>query len=146
MIRRLYLTIHILLTLQSCYSRYTFDSGASSSRSILTNEKGHNLTVLHSSAQNLEDTERVAFSLRNNTGECVRIHTHAALETELSSSQTVIGYLDHLHTTGLSFPATETKIKNLHAVEVPMEGESLTCTKLYQVGTLECIHWPFPSL
>ena len=61
---------------------------------------GHNLTVYHNTAELLDDNERVAFTLKNRTGERVRIHTHTALETDISSSQTTIAYLHHMQTTG----------------------------------------------
>ena len=102
--------------------RYSLE-GSESVRSLSTNDRGQNLTVLHSSAEQPEDNERIAFSLKNSTGERVRVHTHSALETDISSSQTTIAYLDHLHVMGLSFPATATVIKNFQSVEVPFKGD-----------------------
>lgn len=99
----------------------TVDSGVR--KSVSTDEKGHHLTFIHSSAEEVEDNERVAFSLKNNTGERVRIHTHSDLEKETTRSQTTISYLDHLHLMPLSFPATETVIKNLQPVEVLFKGD-----------------------
>jgi len=91
--------------------------------SVSTDERGHNLTVLHSSAEEVKDNKRIAFSLKNSTGERVRVHAHSALEKDISSCQTTIAYLDHLHLMPLSFPATETVIKNLQPVEVPFKGD-----------------------
>jgi len=84
---------------------------------------GHNLTVIHSPADEVDDSERTAFSLKNTTGEQVRIHTHSAIESNIAKSQTTIMYLDHLQLMPLSFPATETVIKDLQAVEVLCKGD-----------------------
>ena len=84
---------------------------------------GHNLTVIHSPADQVDDSERTAFSLKNTTGEQVRIHTHSAIESNIAKSQTTIMYLDHLQLMPLSFPATETVIKDLQAVEVLCKGD-----------------------
>lgn len=92
-------------------------------KTISADEWGRHLTVLHRTAERLEGNERTAFSLKNNSGERVRVHTHSAVETDLSSSQTTISYLDHLHLMALSFPATETIINNLQSVEVPFKGD-----------------------
>jgi hypothetical protein len=86
-------------------------------------EVGHNVTVVHRAADQLEGHERIAFSLENRTGELLRVHTHSPLETNISSSQTTLVYLKHMHLMPLSFPATETAIKNLESVEVPFRGD-----------------------
>ena len=101
-------------------------------KSIEADERGRNLTVIHSSAEKLDDNERVSFSLKNTTGERMRIHTHSALETDLSSSHTTIAYLDHLHLMPLSFPATSTVIKNLKSFEVPYKGDQNITSHYYQ--------------
>ncbi|KAL7543443.1 hypothetical protein ACHAXR_012723, partial [Thalassiosira sp. AJA248-18] len=101
--------------------RCSSDSGTV--KSVSVDDRGNKLIVLHSSAEQLDENERIAFSLKNNTGERVRVHTRSALESDISSSQTTIAYLDHLHLMPLSFPATATVIKNLQSVEVPFEGD-----------------------
>ena len=93
---------------------------------------GHNLTVIHSPADQVDDSERTAFSLKNTTGEQVRIHTHSAIESDIAKSQTTIMYLDHLQLMPLSFPATETVIKDLQAVEVLCKGDQNKRLSLHQ--------------
>jgi len=83
----------------------------------------HNVTVVHRAAEQLEGNERIAFSLENRTGELLRVHTHSPLEADISSSETTVVYLKHMHLMPLSFPATETAIKNLKSVEVPFKGD-----------------------
>ena len=83
----------------------------------------HNVTVVHRTAEQLEGNERIAFSLENRTGELLRVHTHSPPEADISSSQTTVVYLKHIHLMPLSFPATETAIKNLKSVEVPFKGD-----------------------
>jgi hypothetical protein len=83
----------------------------------------HNVTVVHRAAEQLEGNERIAFSLENRTGELLRVHTHSPPEADISSSQTTVVYLKHIHLMPLSFPATETAIKNLKSVEVPFKGD-----------------------
>jgi hypothetical protein len=84
-------------------------------------ERSHNVTVIHRAAKQLEKNERIAFSLENRTGELLRVHTHSPIETDTSSSQTTVVYLNHLHLMPLDFPATETAVKNLQSVEIPFK-------------------------
>ena len=90
---------------------------------VTKDESGHKLTVLHKIPESLNEQERVAFSLRNLSGQRIRVHTQSDLEAELSSSKTTVMYLDHSQLMPVSFPATETVIKNLEPVEVPFEGD-----------------------
>lgn len=92
-------------------------------KSISADDNGHSITVLHNTAEQLDEHERFAFSLKNKTGERVRVHTHSALETDISSCKTVVAYLEHLHLMPLSFPATSTVIQNLQQVEIPIQGD-----------------------
>lgn len=95
---------------------------------VSTDTHGTNLTVVHSPAEQVRDNERVAFSLRNSTGEQVRVHTHSTIESDVARSQTTIAYLDHLHLMPLSFPATYTTCvyrgcNDLQSVEVLFKGD-----------------------
>lgn len=90
---------------------------------VTRDDSGHKLTVVHKSPEMLNEQERVAFSLKNFSGQRIRVHTQSDLEAELSSSKTTVMYLDHNHLMPVSFPATETVIKNLEPVEVPFEGD-----------------------
>ncbi|KAL7555284.1 hypothetical protein ACHAWF_018921 [Thalassiosira exigua] len=95
-------------------------------KSVPIDERSGNLTFIHSSAQCLQEEERIAFSLKNKTGFEVRVHALSSLEQlpgTGSGRQTTVIYLDHLHLMPLTFPATETKIKNLQSIEVPFEGD-----------------------
>lgn len=92
-------------------------------KSVSFDQLHRSLTVFHSSAEQLDETERVAFSFKNLTGQRIRVHTQSALETDISSSKTTITYLDHLQLMHLSFPATISVIKNLESVEVPFKGD-----------------------
>jgi hypothetical protein len=89
--------------------------------SSLEDERGRNVTVLHRFAEHLEGNGRIAFSLENCTGELLRVHTHSPVE--ISSCQITVVYLNHMQLMPLSFPATETVIKNLENIEVPFEGD-----------------------
>lgn len=97
------------------------DSGAVTN--VAADENGNSIKIEHRPAEQLGENERVAFSLKNCTGELVRVHSHSSLETGRSSSLTAVTYLDHMQLMPLSFPATETLIKNLKAVEVPFIGD-----------------------
>lgn len=90
---------------------------------VTRDESGHELTVLHKFPETLNEQERIAFSLKNLSGQRLRVHTQSDLEAELSSSKTTVMYLDHNHLMPVSFPATETVIKNLQPVAVPFEGD-----------------------
>ena len=90
---------------------------------VTTDESGQKLTVLHKFPETLNEQERVAFSLKNFSGQRIRVHTQSDLEAEISSSKTAVMYLDHNSLMPVSFPATETVIKNLQPVEVPFEDD-----------------------
>jgi hypothetical protein len=90
---------------------------------VTRDESGHELTVLHKFPETMNEKERIAFSFRNLSGQRIRVHTQSDLEAELSSSKTTVMYLDHNYLMPVSFPATETVIKNLQPVEVPFEGD-----------------------
>ncbi len=92
-------------------------------KTVTRDDSGHELTVVHKSPEMLNEQERIAFSLKNFSGQRIRVHTQSDLEAELSSSKTTVMYLDHNHLMPVSFPATETVIKNLEPVEVPFEGD-----------------------
>jgi hypothetical protein len=97
-------------------------------------ERGRNVTVLHRVAEPLEGNERIAYSMENRTGELLRVH----LETEISSSQTTVVYLKHMHLIPLSFPATETVIKNLEIVEAPFKGDQNIASYRQKLKNVAC--------
>ena len=105
----------------------------------------NSLTVVHNEANLIRETERVrehanlcrisrskltmffrlqvAYSLRNNTGERIRIHVQSAHEIDIQQHTTTVAYLDYMQLMPLSFPATHTIIRNLRTVEVPFRGD-----------------------
>ncbi len=83
----------------------------------LTSVNGEALTVMHEKMPTLSSEELVAYSLINLTGERLRFH-----QQNRPKSNLVIGYLDNLNVTALSFPATKSVFRNLKVVEVSSEG------------------------
>jgi hypothetical protein len=81
------------------------------------------ITVLHAQAARIEEQERRAFALKNNTGQQIRIHAMSSMKEHLSGCTTTVYYLDHLQTMPLFFPATLTTIRNLKHIETPIEGD-----------------------
>ena len=96
--------------------------GAMIEDSINTRD-GNEVTVLHEIPKPLKRDDRVAFSLRNLTGQKIRIHQ----QTDLACASTfdksaIITYLNQTESMGLTFAATISVIKNLTIVEVPYPG------------------------
>lgn len=89
----------------------------------------------HQLAEQLHENERVAFSLKNSTGERVRVHTHSDLES-VNSSTAIVSYLDHLKLMPLSFPATETVISNMRSLELPFKGDQNIATNRLRAKTV----------
>jgi hypothetical protein len=80
------------------------------------------ITLLHSPAELIDELERRAFALKNNTGQPIRVHTLSSTEPSVSECPTrTLYYLDHLQTMPLSFPATLTSIQNLMPIEIAAE-------------------------
>lgn len=69
--------------------------------------------IVHSRAEQIDESERRAFSMKNNTGQQIRMHT--------VGSTTTLKYVEHLETMPLSFPATITSIRNFQYYEVSVE-------------------------
>lgn len=82
------------------------------------------ITLLHSQAELVDEAERQAFTLKNNTGQQIRVHTVSTIKEDTLGSKATIYYLDHTKTMPLSFPATVTSIRNLEHVEVAVEDYS----------------------
>jgi hypothetical protein len=81
------------------------------------------LQVLHEIPKPLKSKDRVAFSMRNLTGEKIRVHQQTDRTTESALTRpAVVTYLNHAETMGLTFSATISIIKNLNVVEVPYPG------------------------
>ncbi|KAG7355258.1 vacuolar-sorting-associated protein 13 C-terminal domain containing protein [Nitzschia inconspicua] len=84
---------------------------------------GHGLNVIHEMPNPLRDNDRVAFSLKNLTGQQIRIHQQSDLTNgTLMGKPVVVSYLDQGESMGLTFAATISVVKNLTVVEVPYPG------------------------
>eukprot|EP00934_Nitzschia_sp_Nitz4_P002078 Nitzschia sp. Nitz4//scaffold140_size61219//29533//49080//NITZ4_006440-RA/size61219-augustus-gene-0.64-mRNA-1//-1//CDS//3329536227//2078//frame0 len=84
---------------------------------------GQTLQVLHEIPKPLKAEDRVAFSLRNLTGQKVRVHQQTDIAQNHSTNKpTIITYVNQNATMGLTFAATISVIKNLTVVEVPYPG------------------------
>lgn len=84
---------------------------------------GSRVQVLHEIPKPLKSEDRVAFSLRNLTGQKVRVHQQTDKTTESALKKpAVVTYLNQTETMGLTFAATISVIKNMTVVEVPYPG------------------------
>jgi hypothetical protein len=84
---------------------------------------GHEVTVLHEIPKPLKRDDRVAFSLRNLTGQKIRIHQQTDLASDSAISKpAIVTYLNQAESMGLTFAATISVIKNLTIVDVPYPG------------------------
>lgn len=81
------------------------------------------IRVLHEIPKPLKAEDRVAFSMRNLTGQKIRVHQQNDHNvSSLLARPTVVSYLEQRQTMGLTFAATISMIKNLAPVEVPYPG------------------------
>jgi hypothetical protein len=84
---------------------------------------GQEVTIWHEIPKPLKSDDRVAFSLRNLTGQKIRIHQQSDLFGESRNKKpAVVTYLNQVESMGLTFEATISVIKNLSIVEVPYPG------------------------
>lgn len=98
---------------------------------------GHEINVVHEIPRPLRDEDRVAFSLRNLTGQRIRIHQQSDFSTETSMGKPVIvSYLNQGESMGLTFAATISVVKNLGIAEVPYPGFSNSKTISKNQGSL----------
>lgn len=94
--------------------------------------------VLHEIPKPLKNEDRVAFSLRNLTGQKFRVHQQSdqAIESGLSRPA-VVTYLNQGETMGLTFAATISIVKNLAVVEVPYPGLPNSARNCQNQGSLK---------
>ncbi|KAL3921405.1 MAG: hypothetical protein SGILL_002764, partial [Bacillariaceae sp.] len=86
---------------------------------------GHEMNVVHEIPRPLRDEDRVAFSLRNLTGQRIRIHQQSDSSIDATMGKPiVVSYLDQGESMGLTFAATISTVKNLGIAEVPYPGFS----------------------
>jgi hypothetical protein len=84
---------------------------------------GNGLSVLHETPKPLKQDDRVAFSLRNMTGQKVRLHQQADVSTASGiDTPAMVTYLNQAESVGLTFAATISVIKNLCIEEIPFPG------------------------
>lgn len=90
---------------------------------------GHELDVVHEIPKPLKVKDRVAFSLRNLTGQRIRIHQQSDnLSESTVGAPVIVTYLNEGESMGLTFAATISIVKNLGMVEVPYPGFSTSKT------------------
>jgi hypothetical protein len=98
---------------------------------------GHEINVVHEIPRPLRDEDRVAFSLKNLTGQRIRIHQQSDLSTDSSMGKpVVVSYLNQGESMGLTFAATISVVKNLRIAEVPYPGFSNSKTISKNQGSL----------
>ena len=84
---------------------------------------GVEVTVFHEIPKPLKSDDRVAFSLRNLTGQKIRVHQQTDVTSDVATSKpAIVTYLNQVESMGLTFNATISVIKNLSIVEVPYPG------------------------
>uniref|UniRef100_A0A7S4MN01 C2 domain-containing protein n=1 Tax=Odontella aurita TaxID=265563 RepID=A0A7S4MN01_9STRA len=85
---------------------------------------GCHVRVGHRVPRPLKSGSRVAFSLSNRTGEVIRLHRQSEFPRSSPSMRATLSYVHHGDAAKLSFPATESVVKNLRVVEVMFEQSS----------------------
>jgi len=78
-------------------------------------------SVLHETSRLLESGDRVAFSLRNDTGQKVRFYRESDAMDE-ASKPVVVTYVDHMESTELSFQPSISVVKNMGVTDAPYPG------------------------
>ena len=82
---------------------------------------GKAMDIIHEIPKQLKSEDRVAFSLRNLTGQRIRIHQQSNFSND-DSRPVVVTYLNQGESSGLTFAATISIVKNLQIIEVPYPG------------------------
>ncbi len=82
---------------------------------------GRMMKIIHEIPKPLKAEDRVAFSLRNLTGQRIRIHQQSNISGD-DDQPVVVTYLNQGESSGLTFAATISVVKNLRIVEVPYPG------------------------
>jgi hypothetical protein len=101
--------------------------------------KSLEIQVLHEIPKPLKSEDRVAFSLRNLTGQKVRIHQQSDDSSSgvLGEKPSTVTYLNEFESMGLTFAATISVIKNLSIVEVPYPGLPDSTSGNWNKGSLK---------
>ena len=105
-------------------------------KDVMTGIDGRNMNIIHEIPKPLKAEDRVAFSMRNLTGQRIRIHQQSNFSSN-SSKPVVVTYLNQGESTGLTFAATISVVKNMRVVEVPYPGfEVSKCKTSQKQGSL----------
>jgi hypothetical protein len=97
------------------------DKGGTHLKDVITGTDGREINIIHEIPKPLKAEDRVAFSLRNLTGQRIRIHQQSDFDSG-SDQPVVVTYLNQGESSGLTFAATISVVKNLQIVEVPYPG------------------------
>jgi len=89
---------------------------------ITKRTNGHDMSIIHEVPKSLKGEDKVAFSLRNLTGQRIRIHQQSNFSDGVEDKPVVVTYLNQGESAGLTFAATISVVKNLRIVEVPYPG------------------------
>ena len=83
---------------------------------------GHEMEVIHEIPKTLKGEDRVAFSIRNLTGQRLRIHQQQSNVSREDDTEkpVVVTYLNQGEAAPLTFDATISVVKNMRVVEVPI--------------------------
>lgn len=83
---------------------------------------GHEMEVIHEIPKTLKGEDRVAFSIRNLTGQRMRIHQQQSNVSNKDDTEkpVVVTYLNQGEAAPLTFDATISVVKNMRVVEVPI--------------------------
>jgi len=100
------------------------DQGGAHIKDITKTTDGRNeMNIIHEIPKTLKGEDRVAFSLRNLTGQRIRIHQQPNFSSDDANAKpVVVTYLNQGESAGLTFAATISVVKNLRIVEVPYPG------------------------
>lgn len=107
------------------------DKGGIHLKDIIKGTNGHEMNIIHEIPKPLKTEDRVAFSLRNLTGQRIRIHQQSNFSND-GDQPVVVTYLNQGESSGLTFAATISVVKNLRIVEVPYPGFEVSKNKEYQ--------------
>lgn len=104
------------------------DEGGTHLKDIIEGTDGREMNIIHEIPKPLKSEDRVAFSLRNLTGQRIRIHQQSNFSGD-GDQPVVVTYLNQGESSGLTFAATISVVKNLRIVEVPYPGFDISDNK-----------------
>jgi hypothetical protein len=104
------------------------DEGGIHLKDIIKVNNDREMNIIHEIPKPLKADDRVAFSLRNLTGQRIRIHQQSNFSND-GDQPVVVTYLNQGESAGLTFAATISVVKNLRIVEVPYPGFEVSKNK-----------------